>query len=840
MSDTPIFPDADDPMGLGPDDGFTPDDFFEAPAPPSFSMMDADDLEAPSNEPDASDGPTLDAPVFEATAYEMPGDDVPAFEAPSFEAPSFEAPSAEAPSYEASEYEMPAYEAPVFDGPSFDAPAFEAASPDGPVFGSVPLGADGPQGGATVVEAGAFGTDVMFDQDEEELELFAGIGHVTPAPAPTAGAPEEVMLTSAKASEPTTSRPGGTKGGGRLKSKDALVLGIHVTSQKVFGVLVRLTSDGYEPLRQFVRNRVEGQHDGDTGAMTPDQIGIPTDAELNSTDGVDIQFGGAGELDFSAEFSGLSDIPEVGFGDTAPDLQERIQPVVFEVKDILEECVQAGFPRPAIGFAVGAPDVDYQEVVVPPEKRAKTTKKAATGKKGAAEPAAPEVGIGGDKHDKLVALLHKETPGADKDRIGFLPMTPRDGRRRYLAVLPAATEPVVPSVEMFREQSRHRKTAFRTLQAEVPLLVGMASLVAPSDEGQNTAVVRVGTEDTLVLLLTGGVLHHMELMQSVTAFDGPDTICSRVLLQQDVQGVGMVHDVVVLAEEREDDLVQGFAAFYPDARVETLREGLARLGMVGPYGPLAPTLVEAAGAALAAGTRKGPFGSVNLLPAALRKGRRPVDLSFAWHTVVVAALLFLSVLFFAYLYVSQKNDIADAEQRLAEFPPEAQMSAPQLQARIDSLRARQADLTQNMIVLDSLLFGTDRWTQTLLVTTRAAAATGGVWIETWEPSGSEVAINGFATARSRVVSLAERLGATIETVTFKEVREYPVYEYRLRYEAPFQLPQTARVVREMNGEPLPLPPPEPLAGFDAPLAAPAPAPAPDPAAAPPPDAAPVP
>ena len=455
------------------------------------------------------------------------------------------------------------------------------------------------------------------------------------------------------------------------------------------------------------------------------------------------------------------------------------------------------------------------------------------------------------KRERLVALLQKEYPAADVERTAFVPMTPRDGHQRYFAVMPATSEPVAPSLFMLREQAQHRKTQFRTLEAEVPLLVGLARMTMPAEPNENTALVRVGSEDTIVLLLAGGQLHHYEMMQSVTAFDGPDTICSRVLLQQDVQGVGTIHNVIVMAEERERELVQGFAAFYPEARVETLREGMARLGLVGPYGPLAPSLVEATGAALAGHLRpakgKGPFEDASLMPAALLRARRQFQFTFAWHTLVAAVLLFMSVLYFMYSYTQQKEEIAAAEQRLAEYPPETRMSAPELQARIDSLNTRKAEMTASLVAMDSLLIDTDLWTQTLLRTTRAAAQTGGVWIEEMTPAGAELQLHGYATNRARVVSMAQRLEATINEVTFQALREVPVFEYRMTLALPHELPQIARVMREAAGETLPAAAPLPLAGLSgtgptgsttaAPPAAAAAAPA-EPAAEPAPDAGP--
>ena len=634
--------------------------------------------------------------------------------------------------------------------------------------------------------------------------------------APLADEPVDVSFAQATVASPADEADGAEPKPKPKKAprrgKEGLVLGVHVTAKQVYAVLVRPSADGYEPLRQFVRQRSEG---GPAGAATsPDAIG--DEPVLEAADDASVQFGGVGEIDFSAEFAGLGVAADGAFDamSGATPVSAVAQPIIFELRDILEECAQAGFARPALAFAVDAPDVAYAEVSVPPEKKAKPKKP----KKGAAADEAPAASGAAPKRERLLELVPELGVAYDKERVAFVPMTPRDGLRRYMAVVPTGSEPVAESLAMLREQAAHRKTAVKTLEAEVPLLVGLVRLTSAPEPHENTALVRVGAEDTIVLLLTGGQIHHYEPMQSVTAFDGPDTICSRVLLQQDVQGVGTVHNVVVVAEEREKELVQGFAAFYPEARVETLREGMARVGLVGPYGPLAPVLVEAAGVAVAghrARTKDNPFDEANLLPASLMKRKRAFEFSFSWHTIVVAMLLFLSVLFFSYLYVSQTDEIAEAEQRLAEYPPEALMSAPQLQARIDSLRGRQEALTAALVAMDSLLIDTDRWTQTLLRATRAASQTGGIWIEEWTPAGADVTLTGYATTRANVVGLAQRLDATIEEVTFQAVRDYPVYAYRVRFAQPPELPQITRVLREQALATDPALAPAPLDGIDA-------------------------
>ena len=690
------------------------------------------------------------------------------------------------------------------------------------------------------------GADAFFSGAEASAPDAATF--VAPAPeAPAEGAAgdgasadAEAAIVAAPARKGKKSKKAKAK---RSRGTAQPLLGVRVTPTHVHGVLLQSNGDGgFETLRTLSRRRSEGTEDV-SGATTPaDAVSFDTEDQM-------VQFGGGQELDFTGEFDGIA--TDAGMDIDVGSLgQPRVsaQPIVFELKDMLGEIEGAGFDRPAISFAVSPPDVEYAEVIVPADS--KKAKKASKSKRQDGEPEASAP----VKRDKLVALLPDVAPGkaVDAERAAFLAMTPREGRPRYLALLPQPTDPVVSSLSMLREHSKHRRTAFKTIEAEVPLLVGLSGLVCPSEAHENTAVVRVGTEDTLVLLLAGGVLHHMEPMQSVTAHDGPDTICSRVLLQQDVQGVGTVHNVLVLSEEREDELVKGFAAFYPDARVSTFSDLFAAMGIVGAVGsneasgavvpggaPLDPNGIEAAAVAVASVQGKGsPFADTSLLPKELRKKRSRVDLSFGWHTMVVAVLLFLSVVFFVGLYASQASDIAERERTLAEFPPEATLEAPQLQLRIDSLRAAQAELTAALGALDSLLYGSDRWTQELVRTSRAASAAGGTWFEDITPGAAEHTISGYSTSRARVVSLAQRLGATIEEVRFSEVRDFPVYEWRIIMPSPVDLPQTAKYLREQLGEPIP-PPRDALVGLDA--AAPGFAPADaaeaaDEAAPPPPEA----
>ena len=613
-------------------------------------------------------------------------------------------------------------------------------------------------------------------------------------------------------------RPGSAPKRPRRRGQgSAPVLAVFVTPQTVYGLLMREGADGYEIIRRCTRQRATGlTSDGLVSAQelaqqsaTPGTSG-PEDFTLTFGEGGGV----ADDIFLEGEFAGLTDDTAASGAQGTVAQARETRPIVLELKDIIEECRTGTNDAPQISFVISQPDVRYVEIVTAEEVKKKPAAPQRQVKGGTARPntGPSEAAV---KRDKLVSLLQEQVgAGFDEERVSFVPMTPREGAARYLAVLPEAHEPVALSLELLREQNGMKNVRPQLITAEVPTLVGLTRFAFPSDPHENTAIVRVGVDDTLVCLLVGGQLHHTEHMRSVTTFDGPDTICSRVLLQQDVQGIGTVHNVIVLSEEREEELVQGFSAFYPEARVGLLREGLAEVGVgtargvSGQRKALPALLVPAAGVGLRTLLRKdkaSPFEDVDLLPKRLRKRVRSFNvpqIGFAWHTLVAAVLLALVGLYFLSDYRNNEEEIANRERRLEAFPPEAALTADQLQFRIDSLQAEYTRVTNALNALDQLLVGSDRWTRTLALASRSAASTGAVWIESWSPSGSDLTLEGRALRRGEVVRFAQATSSSIESVTYDELREQPIFSYSMRQAIPNELPEVARYLR-LQAEGLP-------------------------------------
>lgn len=639
------------------------------------------------------------------------------------------------------------------------------------------------------------------------------------APPKSESDAEPVVVTRRK-----SDRDAGSRSTGRPKRTDgtrrgSIALGVFVTPNAVYGTLLQPSSDGVRVLRRFVRQRSASGEPQDLSGMVADTI------DTDESDDVKVQFGEGGDsgsdLFLASEFGDLSNFADME--EPSSKGKQRVTPFVFELKDLLDECAAAGFDKPSTAFCVGQPAVDYVEVLVPEERKRDERQRGGDGaaakedRRRAARDQSADGNQATIKRDRLLARLADvyEEP-FEKDRVAFVPMTAREGVRRFLAIVPTTEDALGESLELLREQSGMRSVPLRTADAEVPILVGLTRSVFPPEPHENTAIVRVGSENTLVILLQGRELHHQEHMLSVSTIDGPDTICSRVLLQQDVQGVGTVHQVIVVSEEREDELVRGFSAFYPDARVAALRRGLQEHGVSPPPGQklLSARTLPAIGVALRLLTERQkdtPFEQVNMLPKRLRRTRPKLDLFIAWHTLVVGILLFFTVLFFVGLFFAQNAQISDAERRLAAYPQTISMSPQQLQTHIDSLQSVHIRITQTLNTIDSLLVGSDRWTRTLERLARATTATGGAWVGQWSPQAAGLQLSGYSTGRDQVVHFAERMNGTINELRFEDIRSYPVYAYVLSVPVPNELPEVARYLRDQVDIPVPEPV-DPLGG----------------------------
>ncbi|MEX0822338.1 MAG: hypothetical protein WD021_09355 [Rhodothermales bacterium] len=578
------------------------------------------------------------------------------------------------------------------------------------------------------------------------------------------------------------------------------VLGIAATPRAVHAVLLEGGPNGPEVVRRFVRTRTiapTGYED-----VAPHHDEPSTDQSIDGGDDFTIEFGDGpssnANLFLGSEF-GVSD--DAGEAATAPAIA---QPFDFELGDILSEVEEAGYDDVVLAFTLSATEAPFFEIAVPPGKSGRH-----------------------DRDDLLERLATEYSSPFDADRVVFLPMNRVDeGEGRYLALFPKPTDPVSVTLTELRK-TRDVLPHASLLDAELSVLMGLSVAardvydfrsrpVAAADESvtlfdhggneevvdakvsasSRTLVVRAGAEDTLVAFLSGRTVHHAEILRSLTAFDQAETICSRVLLQQDEHGEGEVDHILLLSEEREKELAESFGVFFPDAEVDLLRDYLPEVDDEVDDG--ATAIVSACGVALRV-LKGSPFADsfedINFLPKRLL--RRKIQLPVSLHMIAMSVAIVATVLFFMARYSTAESEMATYRDRLEEVAPEeVDQDIGVLQAQIDSMQHLYATYTRAIEVLDTLLIGSDRWSRVLENTSMEASRLSGFWIESLEPGVGHIQLAGNATSRDNVVVFASRVDGIIESLSFSEIREWPVYSYSMSIPVGDSLPRAAQYLRE--------------------------------------------
>lgn len=568
--------------------------------------------------------------------------------------------------------------------------------------------------------------------------------------------------------------------------------------QTIEAVLLRVEEEEPVIVRRFARPRLRSGERAMAEDFATSLPGLKSSEDTDFT----LQVGsGAGslqddldlDLDPSLQRMGGSDVAS---GDGSPMQGERSGPRVFPgaLSEILKECEHLGHPNPKIIFVAGQPDIAHVEISGDPETMASSQNWM--------DAAVNFLPFGGDKRDSgLTAALRSAYAGPlDTKRVGFLPMTPTEsGTPRHLALIPTPSDSVTPTANVaFGPQSDVSGSVSR-LDAEITLHVDTVQRYLVPDEDHTTALVRVGSEDTLILFMNGPDLLHVEQPRSLTSYDAPDTIASRVLLYQDEQQIDGIDAVVLVGGTKDDRLVRSFRTLFPDAAVGRLHELLVGEHVAGNPDILA-MLTPDSGIAIAAGLRliKGPGDDLNLIGVTTRQKKRTMPV-FAWHTVLMLLALIGVTLFFVSSYVSQRSEISELRNRIEANPVALpDISPADLQQRVDSLNAVHAQYARSLYVLDSLLVGSTEWSTSIERTANQTEAIEGIWFEEWSIKPNELTIRGNALDRNRAATFARNLEGVVHEVVYADIEDRRVYQFEITIPRMTELPEAARYLRERN------------------------------------------
>ncbi len=379
-----------------------------------------------------------------------------------------------------------------------------------------------------------------------------------------------------------------------------------------------------------------------------------------------------------------------------------------------------GYPDPVVVFCEDATTVLTAEISIPTgESEGKKKKKKVS------------------HHDLLTEQTEVK---ATDENSAFLAMSPgEDGLERFLGITSKSGGPVEQTLKAMRSR-KTRMPSVQLLDNEIAIYIGLARsafYLVTSDEtfgdeasqqgtdldyspllpdsNRKTLIVRAGMEDTLVLFLEDDKLLHYENLRSITTYDAPETICSRVLLLQDEYGIGDVQHLLLISDDREEAILDSFKMFFSDTRVESLREYIPSVEEDAGEHARPSAYVLATGTALRLvqdELYQGSFEEINLLPRKLL--RKQVRIPVSWHVFALYGFIFASVLFWIGRYFTVENSVAEMRYKVQQYPAEyTTMDPTTLQSRVDSINAVSTGYYRALRVLDSLLVGSDKWSRAM-------------------------------------------------------------------------------------------------------------------------------
>ncbi|MBT8400582.1 MAG: hypothetical protein KJO98_08905 [Rhodothermia bacterium] len=592
------------------------------------------------------------------------------------------------------------------------------------------------------------------------------------------------------------------------KSKYDSVLGVFVTDTVVDAVLMTRSGERIHISNRFARPRSRmGDRISDLSAVLP---GLKDRSETDFT--LEIGDGTNGSdpssLFLSSEFGASGGVGTATEAAEKATTARQTSPITTQLKDVLAECANMGHTTPHISFCMGSTDVSYVQITPPKQEESsinipflnKSDAKDAT-----ENDTASKLRVSGFKRRHLLNHLMAQNPGIfDKKRVAFIPMTPKNGRDRYLAILPRTPDSVTPAIAELNSSKSNLSAIADIVDTEPTVYLSLARRHAKPGVHRNVAVIRVGSDDTMVMFIRDGQLAELEKIRSLTSYDPVETVCSRVLLKQDECKFGDFDQVLVVSDDHRDSAERTYQEYFPKAAVTWLEDVLTEHHVKLPSeGEV--NLRSTSTAAIGVGLRwmndwdkTDEHETVNLIPKRLLRKKKPSG-KIAWHTYAILVAIFGIAFFYSWKFMTQAQEISRMQTELETNPPEFPEEDPALlKMRVDSLNAAYASYTQALHILDSLLVGSDRWTRGLARMTESTGDIGRIWLRSWTPvAGNMISLQGNALSRSRVARLAQEWQGSIEQLNFADIQKIRVYTFSMKVPLPAEIPPVALRLREM-------------------------------------------
>lgn len=297
-----------------------------------------------------------------------------------------------------------------------------------------------------------------------------------------------------------------------------------------------------------------------------------------------------------------------------------------------------------------------------------------------------------------------------------------------------------------------------------------------------SVIIYVGAEFTRLIFMRGKHFHQFApiLSEGYDSSNLPNTVYSRLLLEQDNLNIQRINRIVLAGESRRIGFKEFLHQMLPDQEVDYLLT--PKLDLTSLPSEQQESVSEYASALGIACKFLDPSSKAiyqsNLLPDSVREGQRAFKLS--WHGYVLLAAIFASTLFFTTQIQKKSQEIT--EQNALLDVKTAQISEnTALSNSISSLRDQLNRYNTSMALYDSLVPGADKFSKAFAHLSNGVEDLNSIWLNEFVAGESgQVTMNGFAVSRLRIPRLSAMFDRSeLKEVTTEEIRGETVYRYKI-------------------------------------------------------------
>lgn len=392
--------------------------------------------------------------------------------------------------------------------------------------------------------------------------------------------------------------------------------------------------------------------------------------------------------------------------------------------------------------------------------------------------------------EKIIEELSKERSANKKIKTEAISIL-RLALGNLMVITRDAEVSILNLLETLKDSLENRLPKIAFVESAEISLVNLVKKNYNFPDKEISVIIYVGHEFSRFIFLQGNLLLHISpimgegadsfLVFGSSVSEFANTIYSRLLLETDDLNLSKVDNLILAGEAREAVLKSLLVGLFPEkVNIEEIKfVNLDTFGVPGTIVKMLPHTAVALGSAWRALDESNEaLYQVNLIPSKIKEEQKIFKLSlFGW---ILLALIPIFTLFFTKKVFDQDRELRRLQIQQQQIRSEL-LSLQEIKTQLDGHLEKLNFYTSTYGVLDSLVVGTEDWSQFLNKLARKANRIGGIWITEMETlNSSTILLKGYSMTRAKIPVFCNAIGqATLQQVQVQDIRKQRVYLFTI-------------------------------------------------------------